>query len=93
MRRCRLTLPVALFVLLLLSGTASNGAPGAFERRWERTPDGWRRVVAIEARPRFDSAGLHPLVVAAGQLTLSLFALAAFPARVAAAGKPTGDRV
>ena len=93
MRRLRFRLPVALFALLVLSGTTSTGAPGVFERHWERTPDGWRRVVAIEARPRFDSAGLHPLVVAAGQLTLSLFALAAFPARVVAAGKPSGDQV
>jgi hypothetical protein len=77
---------------MMLAG-ALSAATMESERRWARTPEGWRRVGWIESRPRFDAVGLHPWVVAAGQLTLSLFALAAFPARVTAAGKSLADRV
>ena len=92
MSRRRFKYSIVILALIMLAGTVS-AATMASERSWVRTADGWRRVGWIESRPRFDAVGLHPWVVAAGQLTLSLFALAAFPARVAAAGKPPADRV
>src|SRR5687767_15622021 len=44
---------------------------------WQRTTDGWRRAGPTMRTPRFDN-GLHPAVLAGGQLTLSLLALVAF---------------
>jgi hypothetical protein len=81
--------PVLVFCFTLLAGTVM--AAPAIEQGWERTPDGWRRLPMVQARSRFDSAGLHPLVLAAGQLTMSLFVLAAFPAKLTATGKPPDD--
>jgi hypothetical protein len=58
---------------------------------WQRTTDGWRRAGATMRIPRFDN-GLHPVVLASGQLTLSLLALMAFPGRGVASGSPAGKR-
>jgi hypothetical protein len=85
------TWPLLVFSLIALAGSAF--ALPAMEQSWERTPDGWRRLPVVQPRPRFDSSGLHPLVLAAGQLTLSLFMLTAFPAKEAPTGKPAEDRV
>ena len=58
-------------------GPAARSSPAPPSVRWVRTVDGWEqpeswRALAIRP-PR-----LHPLVVATGQVLLSLFALAAF---------------
>src|SRR5262245_53688704 len=46
--------------------------------RWVRTVDGWERTDAWQAAV-VGPPTLHPLVVAAGQGMLSVFALVAFP--------------
>jgi hypothetical protein len=64
----------------------------AGEVPWVRTVDGWERTGSWLASPS-QPPRLHPLVVAAGQLLLSLFALALWcnegnsdPSPVAATG-------
>jgi len=59
------------------------------QRGWERTNDGWRRSAPNMPLPRFDD-GLHPVVIAAGQLALSLLALVAFPSDVLPPWKAVG---
>jgi hypothetical protein len=53
------------------------------EPTWVRTVDGWERP-ATWSPPAFSPSQLHPLIVAAGQLFASLFALAAWSPQRAA---------
>lgn len=59
-------------------GLAARPLAAAQDARWVRTVDGWERPntwhVGVVPPP-----GLHPLVVAAGQGLVSVFALVAFP--------------
>lgn len=59
-------------------GLAARPPASAQDARWVRTVDGWERSDAwhstVISPPR-----LHPLVVAAGEGLLSVFALVAFP--------------
>lgn len=76
----RLVIGIALFgvglVLLLgqIEGTSGAGYPA--ETSWVRTAQGWERVDLWEASS-VGPARLHPLIVASGQVLVSLLALVA----------------
>jgi hypothetical protein len=58
----------------------AGGSPGAtIDAPWVRTADGWERAGSWHAQPPARPR-LHPLVVASGQLLLSLLALTYFDA-------------
>ena len=60
---------------------ASTAALAAPEVPWVRTADGWERAGAWLAEPDA-TPRLHPVVVAAGQLFISLFGLTLWAWRV-----------
>ena len=83
-------LPIVRLILgitLLLLGIGSlscqidnpvGGAPVVSQQQWVRTVDGWERADLWGAPTPFVPQ-LHPMVVAAGQGLVSLFALVACP--------------
>lgn len=86
-------------IVLLLTGVGmwscqvdtSTGDTQAAARAapWVRTVDGWERAGSWLAEAPSSPPRLHPLVVASGQLLLSLLALAAFsPCRADEVSRP-----
>jgi hypothetical protein len=59
---------------------AGDTRAAAFDTPWVRTADGWERAGSWLPDTKTSPPRLHPLVVASGQLLLSLLALAAFSA-------------
>ena len=85
MRRRRVKQFVAIVVLAFASNTGIAPRPSATVEPRLAADEGRLATMGRESRltaVRFN--GLHPWVLAGGQLSLSLLALAAFPGRVAA---------
>ena len=59
-----------------IEGRSADVHPPAASVDWVRTIDGWERPRVWQLSPAVPPA-VHPLVVASGQLLLSLFALVA----------------
>ena len=80
----RLILGITLILLAIgswscqIDGLAGGSPVAASEAPWVRTVDGWERASWLAApTPAPSSTQLHPLIVAGGQLLISLMALAA----------------
>jgi hypothetical protein len=82
----RLILGITLFLLGIglwscqIDGLAGGSPSPTIEAPWVRTVDGWERAGSWHAESAMPRPRLHPLVVAAGQLLLSLLALTYFDA-------------
>lgn len=82
---------VAIVLVLLAGGSAlavvdswpeQGQASVSDDDSWRRTTDGWERNTNWFVTPQRDSPAPHPLVVAAFQVLLSVFALLLWPARM-----------
>ena len=81
MRRSLLTiLIVAAIAGWISEGERAVGRPSGGD--WVRTSDGWESRLAIEPREESSAPTIHPGVIAAMQLGVSVLFLLAFPSRV-----------
>lgn len=80
MHRSLLTiLIVAAISGWISAGERAIGQPSAGE--WVRTADGWEPREAVEPQEEFDAPPIHPGVLAAMQVGVSVMFLLAFPSR------------
>ena len=81
MRRSLLTiLIVAAIAGWISAGERAVGRPAGSD--WVRTNDGWESRLVVETREESAPPAIHPGVIAALQLGVSLLFLLAFPSRV-----------
>lgn len=83
-----LLLVIIGLVVCRIEGQSTSLAPTAQMTEWVRTVDGWEKPLGWTTSLAGPPA-VHPLVVAAAQVLVSLFALAVSPG--AAQIKPSGN--
>lgn len=79
-RRLLVILIVAAVSGWISAGERAVGKPASSD--WVRTSDGWESRIVVEARDESAPLAVHPGVVAALQLGVSVLFLLAFPAHV-----------
>jgi hypothetical protein len=81
MRRSLLTiLIVAAIAGWISAGERAAGRPAGSD--WVRTNDGWESRIVLQPREESTTPTIHPGILAALQLGVSLLFLLAFPSRV-----------